>query len=238
MMQPPGMTWITERSGNYQSFFSSFVWRKDPSGFPAWPGRRTSRKCSDSPGQNTRAYQESSPLHQGLSSGPLGACDSSRVRNPGPGNTVQSLPVYHNGGTNLSRFTVFSGQFRGRIFSYLFPAERFSHPSFKNQEEILWHRCRFCPLFISLIEPILFPLFIYKRKKREGMMPSDLTNPADAGRNIPCRNALPGAPSQKGWSVFLCDSAGNVVDTAGTVHGPCLDDPELPPGRRLLYIRK
>jgi hypothetical protein len=61
-----------------------------------------------------------------------------------------------------------------------------------------------------------------------------------AGRPEP---AAPGTRAPAGWSVFLCDDKGTVSGQFGkdcgsvrVDHG-CLEIKDVPPGRRLLFVR-
>lgn len=89
----------------------------------------------------------------------------------------------------------------------------------------------------------ILSIYIHLTGTERSMLSSSRMDQADVRKTGPYRAAVPGAPSRGGWSVFLCDSAGNVVDHAGTTREPCVDCQELPivkdlpPGRRLLFIR-
>jgi hypothetical protein len=68
----------------------------------------------------------------------------------------------------------------------------------------------------------------------------NLAEIGDAGRPDP---AAPGTRAPAGWSVFLCDDKGIVSGHTGKDCGSvlmdhgCLEIKDVPPGRRLLFVR-
>lgn len=68
----------------------------------------------------------------------------------------------------------------------------------------------------------------------------NLSEIGGAGRPDP---AASGSRAPAGWSVFLCDDKGTVSGYAGKECEPvlvdhgCLEIKDVPPGRRLLFVR-
>jgi len=68
-------------------------------------------------------------------------------------------------------------------------------------------------------------------------------NLAEIGDAVSPDPTVPGTRAPPEWSVFLCDEKGTVSGHAGKECGPvlidhgCLEIRDVPPGRRLLFIR-